>query len=54
LHGVGYRFDAVTQTLASRHVAGPLVDGDDALPALQRPASAPSAALDAGEESAAE
>ena len=54
LHGVGYRFDAVTQTLASRHVAGPLVDGDDALPALQRPASAPSASLDAGEESAAE
>ncbi|HZX90525.1 MAG TPA: winged helix-turn-helix domain-containing protein [Rudaea sp.] len=47
LHGVGYRFDSATQVLATRPVAGLMVDGDDAPPARQRPASLPSAALDA-------
>jgi TolB-like protein/DNA-binding winged helix-turn-helix (wHTH) protein len=54
LHGVGYRFDAATQMLESRRVAGPMVDEDDAPLARQRSGSVPSAVLDAGAEFSAD
>ncbi|HEX3124964.1 MAG TPA: winged helix-turn-helix domain-containing protein, partial [Rhodanobacteraceae bacterium] len=54
LHGVGYRFDAATQVVASRRAAGPERGGDDASPAAQGPVSAARAMRDADEESAAE